>query len=62
MMMSTPSPSTLRSKSVTRAATSMSASCSRDSPVISQSIQTRRSFSEATQSTITPLVNGFAEG
>ena len=43
-MMSTPSPSTLRSKSVTRAATSINASATRSSPVISQSIQTSRSF------------------
>src|SRR4051794_4423467 len=41
---SMPSPSTLRSKSVTRAATSMSASALRSSPVISQSIHTKRSF------------------
>ena len=43
MTMSTPSPSTLRSKSVTSAATSIRASASRSSPVISQSIQTSRS-------------------
>src|SRR5690349_1479149 len=43
---STPSPSWLSSKSVTSAATSMRASFSRDSPVISQSIQTMRSLTE----------------
>ena len=37
-------PDTLRSKSVTRAATSMRASASRSRPVISQSIHTSRSF------------------
>ena len=41
---SMPSPSTLSSKSVTRAATSISASAPRSSPVISQSIHTSRSF------------------
>src|SRR6266508_1034428 len=41
---STPSPSTLRSGSVTSAATSINASWRRSRPVISQSIQTRRSF------------------
>ena len=46
MTRSTPSPSWLSSKSVTRAATSMSASFSRESPVISQSIQTMRSLTE----------------
>ena len=46
MTRSTPSPSTLSSKSVTSAATSMSASFARARPVISQSIQTIRSFSE----------------
>ena len=40
MTTSTPSPSTLSSESVTRAATSTSASCPRSRPVISQSIQT----------------------
>ena len=44
---STPSPSTLRSKSVTRAATSISASAPRSRPVISQSIHTSRSFTPA---------------
>jgi hypothetical protein len=42
--MSTPSPRMFSSESVTRAATSTSASVSRLSPVISQSIQTMRSF------------------
>jgi hypothetical protein len=42
--MSMPSPSTLRSKSVTSAATSIRASAPRSSPVISQSIHTSRSF------------------
>ena len=46
MTRSTPSPSWLSSKSVTSAATSMRASCARERPVISQSIQTIRSFSE----------------
>ena len=41
---STPSPSTLSSKSVTKAATSISASFSVSSPVISQSIHTSLSF------------------
>src|SRR3954470_7795663 len=40
---STPSPSTLRSGSVTSAATSINLSLSRSRPVISQSIHTRRS-------------------
>ena len=40
---STPSPSTVSSESVTRAATSTRASVRRSSPVISQSIQTMRS-------------------
>src|SRR5690349_17866974 len=44
MTMSTPSPSTLRSKSVTSAATSISASAVRSRPVISQSIHTSRSL------------------
>ena len=44
MIRSTPSPSTLRSKSVTRAATSIIASARRSSPVISQSIQTSLSL------------------
>lgn len=42
--MSTPSPSTFSSESVTSAATSMSASSVSESPVISQSIHTMRSF------------------
>ncbi|MDH6191271.1 hypothetical protein M2168_004303 [Streptomyces sp. CZ24] len=42
--MSTPSPSTFSSESVTSAATSMSASSASESPVISQSIHTMRSF------------------
>lgn len=42
--MSTPSPSTFSSESVTSAATSMSASSVNESPVISQSIHTMRSF------------------
>ena len=41
---STPSPSTFSSESVTRAATSTSASSVSESPVISQSIHTMRSF------------------
>ena len=41
---STPSPSTLRSASVTSAATSISSSLIKSSPVISQSTQTSRSF------------------
>ena len=41
---STPSPRTLSSKSVTSAATSISASARRSRPVISQSIHTSRSF------------------
>ncbi len=45
---SMPAPRTLRSKSVTRAATSISASARRSSPVISQSIQTSLSFTCAT--------------
>src|SRR3954454_18320403 len=44
MTRSTPSPSTWRLPSVTSAAISMSASWRRSRPVISQSIQTRRSF------------------
>ena len=44
MTTSTPSPSWLSSKSVTRAATSMRASSVKESPVISQSIQTIRSL------------------
>ena len=44
MTTSTPSPSTLSSESVTSAATSTSASATRSSPVISQSIQTIRSW------------------
>ena len=44
MTRSTPSPSTLRSKSVTRAATSIRASAVRSRPVISQSIHTSRSL------------------
>ena len=44
MTTSTPSPRTLSSESVTSAATSTSASCSRDRPVISQSIHTSRSL------------------
>ena len=44
MITSMPSPSTLRSKSVTSAATSISASAPRSSPVISQSIHTSLSF------------------
>ena len=40
---STPSPSTLRSASVTKAATSIRASWVRSRPVISQSTQTRSS-------------------
>ena len=48
MITSMPSPRTLRSKSVTRAATSISASASRSSPVISQSIHTSRSFTVGT--------------
>ncbi len=47
MTMSTPSPSTLSSESVTSAATSTRASASRSRPVISQSIHTRRSFTPA---------------
>src|SRR3954454_20464732 len=43
MTTSTPSPSTLRSGSVTSAATSINLSLSRARPVISQSIHTRRS-------------------
>ena len=43
MTTSTPSPRTVSSKSVTRAATSTSASVRRDRPVISQSIQMIRS-------------------
>ncbi len=42
--MSTPSPRMFSSESVTSAATSISASCASDSPVISQSIHTIRSF------------------
>lgn len=42
--MSTPSPSTFSSESVTKAATSISASSVNESPVISQSIHTIRSF------------------
>ena len=42
--MSTPSPSTFSSESVTSAATSMSASSASESPVISQSIHTSRSL------------------
>ena len=41
---STPSPSTLSSASVTSAATSISSSLIKSSPVISQSTQTRRSL------------------
>src|SRR6478609_3382104 len=48
MSTSTPSPSTLSSKSVTSAATSTSASSVMLSPVISQSIHTRRSFMRLT--------------
>ena len=48
MTMSIPSPSTLRSKSVTRAATSINASAMRSRPVISQSIHTSRSLTSAT--------------
>ena len=44
MTMSMPSPSTLRSKSVTSAATSIRASATMSRPVISQSIQTSRSL------------------
>ncbi|OLT09760.1 hypothetical protein BJF78_05935 [Pseudonocardia sp. CNS-139] len=44
---STPSPRTLRSPSVTSTAISMSASRPRSSPVISQSIQTRRSVTRS---------------
>ena len=43
MTMSTPSPMTFSSESVTSAATSMSRSEPRSSPVISQSIHTSRS-------------------
>ena len=46
--MSTPSPSTFSSESVTSAATSMSASSVSESPVISQSIHTMRSFMRLT--------------
>ena len=46
MTTSTPSPSWFSSKSVTRAATSISASSTRDSPVISQSTHTIRSVSD----------------
>ncbi len=54
---STPSPSTVSCESVTRAATSISASAVRSSPVISQSIHTMRScerslFSVATAGTL----------
>src|SRR6478609_42445 len=48
MSTSTPSPSTFSSKSVTRAATSTSASSVMLSPVISQSIHTSRSFMRLT--------------
>ena len=44
MITSMPSPSTLSSKSVTRAATSISASAPRSRPVISQSIHTSLSL------------------
>ena len=46
--MSTPSPSTFSSESVTSAATSMSASSDSERPVISQSIHTMRSFMRLT--------------
>src|SRR5215218_9190161 len=49
MTTSTPSPRTLRSGSVTSAATSISASEPRLSPVISQSTQTRRSAAIGTE-------------
>lgn len=48
MTMSTPSPSTFSSESVTSAATSMSASEDSERPVISQSIHTMRSFMSLT--------------
>ena len=51
---STPSPSTLRSPSVTSAAISMSASRCRSRPVISQSIHTRRSFTRPAYSLSAP--------
>ena len=59
MTTSTPSPITFSSKSVTRAATSISASAPRSSPVISQSIHTRRSF---TPSTLLTVANGAHGG
>src|SRR3954447_20131409 len=50
MTMSTPSPSTFSSPSVTRQAISIRASRCRSRPVISQSIHTRRSFTRAAYS------------
>ncbi len=59
MTMSTPSPSTFSSESVTRAATSMSASSDSERPVISQSIHTMRSFMCLTLRCVTPGVTGW---
>ena len=55
MTMSTPSPRTVSSESVTRTATSMRASARRSRPVISQSIQTIRSWERSVFTAVTAV-------